>query len=844
MIRWIVGSNRLLKVLSFTLALMLMLPGCGRQSANVSPETSVSQGAQETVEEESSVPQEKPQSSSQADSPSASSSSSAQSPTADQEAGQSSANGSGASSGMTSPAPVASAAYKDVTYDKKGSYTSTEFFNNAVIKARGIVIENKTFYGDVTIEASDGSGSITLKNVAVKGTLTVEGESDILKLEDCQINEIILDNEDVEVYAAGKTDVISVLVKNDASLEGSDLKQGSDGFENIVISGSGDQLSLSINGMTVDVIETRSGAWITVNKDARVKSIVAKAPTYVRGSGTVDQLTASNYYVYYEYPPDELTSTGNYSLPRKHNSNDNYWDGYSEDRPDVHIAAISNCTLWEGQTDEISVDTNADTLTAASSDTAVAAVSVNSAGNLVIQANKAGTAEITVNGKRSGYRSSTITFMVTVQSRGNAPVIVNIAGVPDSWQNTNAVISFQVSDGDDNLQSVTINGMAVSAAGGVYSFTAEENGDYLISAADKNGNVTNQTVTVDKIDKTKPVIGTIQVSNPDVMELEKTLTFTVTDAGGAGVREVTVNDVPVSAVNGVYSHLITANGSYTIRAVDNAGNEAAPSQVTVSNIQVPQLTFISQTPDAGTPTNQDVVVRFSVKDLGSRTLAVSPSGTITAVDEAKGIYQFSVSANGEYTVTAGSEAAPLKVTVSNIDKTKPVIDGVQVSNPDVMELEKTLTFTVTDAGGAGVREVTVNDVPVSAVNGVYSHLITANGSYTIRAVDNAGNEAAPSQVTVSNIQVPQLTFISQTPDAGTPTNQDVVVRFSVKDLGSRTLAVSPSGTITAVDEAKGIYQFSVSANGEYTVTAGSEATPLKVTVANIDKEPPTYRERR
>lgn len=78
--------------------------------------------------------------------------------------------------------------------------------------------------------------------------------------------------------------------------------------------------------------------------------------------------------------------------------------------------------------------------------------------------------------------------------------------------------------------------MAVSAAGDVYSFTAEENGDYLISAADKNGNVTNQTVTVDKIDKTKPVIGTIQMSNPDVVELEKTLTFTVTDGEGAGVR--------------------------------------------------------------------------------------------------------------------------------------------------------------------------------------------------------------------------------------------------------------------------------------------------------------------
>ena len=291
------------------------------------------------------------------------------------------------------------------------------------------------------------------------------------------------------------------------------------------------------------------------------------------------------------------------------------------------------------------------------------------------------------------------------------------------------------------MQSVTINGMAVSAAGDVYSFTAEENGDYLISAADKNGNVTNQTVTVDKIDKTKPVIGTIQMSNPDVVELEKTLTFTVTDGEGAGVREVTVNDVPVSAVNGVYSHLITANGSYTIRAVDNAGNEAAPSQVTVSNIQVPQLTFISQTPDAGTPTNQDVVVRFSVKDLGSRTLAVSPSGTITAVDKAKGIYQFSVSANGEYTVTAGSEATPLKVTVSNIDKEPPTY--TEKEKNQWMSI-RTVYFEISDPNGIEtpqVKDPYDNPIGVSLWgSGIYYFTAEVNGDYAITISDLLGNE--------------------------------------------------------------------------------------------------------
>lgn len=513
----------------------MVLSGCNsRRRDDASTQTSASQeeevsssqeeaepDEEELDEEEKESFSEEEEESSSSQASSSSTPASGQTGSGSQSAGQTSGNGNAGSSSSSSSKLTTSAStkYQDVTYVKKGGYTKTESFNNAIIKGSGILLKNKTFYGDVTIQSSAGSGGITLENVIIKGTLKVQGGSGTLKLEDCQIYAMTLDYKDAKVYATGKTDVSSVLVKRDASLQESEMNKDSDGFENITVSGSGNKLLLSLQGMTVDDVEIRTGAWVTVNKDARVKNFVAKAPTYVRGTGTVDELTASNNYVYYQYRPDQLSRTGNYRLPRKYDASNNYWnndDDWSDwddddndddsDRPDVYIRAISDRTLYEGQTDKISLDTNAYSLTATSDNTAVASVSVNSDDGLVVTAEKAGKAEITVKGTRSGYHSDTTTFTVTVVSKGSAPVIQDVAGVPASWQNSSATISFRVSD--DDLQSVTVNGTALSASGGIYRFTAEKNGDYQIVATDQKGNVAKQTVTVSKIDTTKPVIST------------------------------------------------------------------------------------------------------------------------------------------------------------------------------------------------------------------------------------------------------------------------------------------------------------------------------------------------
>ena len=339
-------------------------------------------------------------------------------------------------------------AYEDAVYTEKGNYTQYGSFRNAAVRCGDVLIQNKVFYGDVVIEAGAESGAIALENVVIRGTLKVLEAGGPVKLENCRIHETTLSWKDAEVCAAGRTDVDSVLIQRDASLQESDLDRQSSGFENLVVSGTGNPLYLTLADVSAEKLEIRTSTWVSVDSDSQVQHIVAGAPTYVRGSGTVEELTASSFYVYYENRPGKLSRTGNYPLPRAYDAGDNYWnntsssDGDDYDLPDVSIDAIGDRTLLEGQTAQISVLTDAQTLTAVSDRPDVVSVSVDGTAALTLRAQAAGTATITVTGKRSGYDAASQTFTVTVEPLSSAPVISSITGIPTQWQNTPATITF------------------------------------------------------------------------------------------------------------------------------------------------------------------------------------------------------------------------------------------------------------------------------------------------------------------------------------------------------------------------------------------------------------------
>ena len=284
-----------------------------------------------------------------------------------------------------------------------------------------------------------------------------------------------------------------------------------------------------------------------------------------------------------------------------------------------------------------------------------------------------------------------------------------------------------------------------------HTFTANDSFDFV--AADEAGNVTTQTVTITNIDKVAPVI-TVATYNLDSTNADVIV--------NASTNEGTLN---------VDSHTFTENGAFDFVATDVAGNVTTQT-VTVSNIDkvAPVITIA---PYLTTPTNQDITVT-----------ATTDKGTLNADS-----HSFAQNDSFDFvaTDTAGNVTTQT-VTISNIDKTAPVITLNDITSDieaggSYVELGATsvdavdcssLSGTGGGGGAGGCSGVVGPAIPSGTVdtNVVGTYLITYN------ATDVAGNVATPVTRTV-NVVIPVATQtvidqITALPTPITLTNKDAV----------------------------------------------------------------------
>ena len=85
---------------------------------------------------------------------------------------------------------------------------------DVVIEKAGIVLENETVTGSLTIAASVGEGDVTLNNVEIKGDLIVKGgDSNSISLEDVKVGgKLTLDKDNVHLSIAGNTKISNAKV--------------------------------------------------------------------------------------------------------------------------------------------------------------------------------------------------------------------------------------------------------------------------------------------------------------------------------------------------------------------------------------------------------------------------------------------------------------------------------------------------------------------------------------------------------------------------------------------------------------------------------------------------------
>ncbi len=456
-----------------------------------------------------------------------------------------------------------------------------------------------------------------------------------------------------------------------------------------------------------------------------------------------------------------------------------------------------------------------------------------------------GSYEIVVTDVAGNTASMVVTEAMTDNS---APVISDITRQTAGWT-ASTEYTFRVSDMESGVVSVAVavgdaTPVTLTEQDGLYHFSMEGNADFMILATDACGNAASHLVSETQIDLEAPSI------QPPVRQQsgwQKTATYTVAiEDTASGIASVTVTNaagesVPVT-LDGVYSFTATENAQYTITAADTVGNTTA---VTVTESQLDQTAptvDLFQRDTEGWA--KEAVYSFTATDSESGVAMVTlQHGEVTKLQG----NSFTLTQNGSFTLTVtdavGNETV-YEFTESQIDREAPVFENFQRQEERWATVSH-YAFTVSDSSGVQQVDLKVNGQPIAltAVDGVYSFTMDANGSFTITAVDAAGN-AGSYTGTEAHID-------TTAPAISKPARQEsgwhtgVSYAFTVEEAqsGIASVTVCPEGGSESVltVNADGKYRFSIAANGNYIVTAtdlvGNAAT-VTVVEEHIDTTAP------
>lgn len=185
--------------------------------------------------------------------------------------------------------------------------------DDVVIEDKGTTLKNQTVDGNVTIAKSVGNGDVTLRNVTIKGDLSVKGGgSNTVTLEDVDVRgKVRLLKEGVHLHLVGDTDIRKLLIDLAARITQSSSYK--DEIDEIILAGDGDlnkttridvpakqlrienQADLILGGDVEKLIvdEDAKGAEIEIKKSTTVNELNTDAKIKLTGKGRIDLLDVS-----------------------------------------------------------------------------------------------------------------------------------------------------------------------------------------------------------------------------------------------------------------------------------------------------------------------------------------------------------------------------------------------------------------------------------------------------------------------------------------------------------------------------------------------------------------------
>lgn len=438
---------------------------------------------------------------------------------------------------------------------------------------------------------------------------------------------------------------------------------------------------------------------------------------------------------------------------------------------------------------------------------------------------------------------NTATQQVTVAEKQQPPTVTVPSNTVSSADGQTATTTITVDPHGSSVSAVEpkeSGAQVTRTAENQYQFTATANGSYTVevtTADNLSASVALQVTGIQEKTNEPPVIQ-LGEQQLNAAMTEVTIPVTVSDPDGSAADvKLTASGGTLTGEGGSYTFTATANGSYTFTAVDKDGNQATANayvEKIIGNI-APAIRAGQPQVSAGTAT----ATITADPNGGAAITSVTGSEGCTVAPQGDGSYLLTTSANGTYTVTATNalgKTAQTTVTVSGIDSTPPAIGEPAVSYSEDRKTA-TVSLSVTDEGG--VASVTFAGIEMSASGGSYQASVSQNGSYTVVAVDQAGNQqSATVQVSGIDLTPPSI----QVTSANNSWQKSQTVTFSVTDenSGVSTVQVTKDGAPVAYTESSG-YQFIASANGTYVIAATDKAgnqSTQSVTITMVDATVP------
>lgn len=337
------------------------------------------------------------------------------------------------------------------------------------------------------------------------------------------------------------------------------------------------------------------------------------------------------------------------------------------------------------------------------------------------------------------------------------------------------------------------------------ALTAE--GKYVFTLEDSAGNSSTATYIVDK---TAPVINAGNIAS----KTSVSATSTYSNAETAVTMTYSLNGA--SAVAYTSGRSLTAEGKYVITATDAVGNSSTATLYVDKTAPVLNYTETSRTSVSATWT-----VGANESPVTATYVYTSIGGTAASTVYNSGQ---ALTSEGKYVITATDKAGNVSTATLYVDKTSPTFTA---SNPSKSSVKATFSALAHESPVTATVRYNNN----AAVAYTSNKALTEPGRYIFTVTDRAGNSSTQTTYVDNTAPVLERSF-----EYG---NSDGSVTFTRTDYESPVSAVySYVGSGAAKTNVAYSSGQSLSADGEYTITATDGAGNISAVKLVVDRKAP------